>query len=99
MRPEEGGRMVLALGEGLEPPRCALDSALLYHLSYPRICCGRRTRTSDLVVMGHTSYRLLYPAMFSTTKIDILFYFAKISCILDKMFIFVGHLLYSILIL
>ena len=29
--------------------------------------------------MGHASYQLLYPAMFSTTKIDNLFYYANSS--------------------
>ena len=52
---------------------------LLYHLSYPRICCGSWSRTNGLVVMGHASYQLLYPAMFPTTKIDNLSYSAKSS--------------------
>ena len=31
---------------------------------------GGRTRTCDLRVMSPTSYRLLYPAMFGTAKVD-----------------------------
>ena len=33
------------------------------------LCCGSRTRTSDLWVMSPTSYQLLHPAMFSVAKV------------------------------
>ena len=34
---------------------------------------GRRTRTTDLRVMSPTSYQLLYPAMFGSAKVAIIF--------------------------